>query len=256
MRSSRPLLVLVLVAVLTACGTEATPVLSDAPSPDPDLTEASDGDAVPADADETEPAEPDADEPAATAAATTAPEVRMVGATIEVLAADGTVAHGWTLHGDETFHSFLVRPGGTADVLDVVAVALQGERPFLYHLSVRAGGAAALAAFPEHLQPAHEVDTSPPAIAWTPDASSIVWTETTGEDLTLRTVGWDDGPGTGRQADDNASFALDLPADAHVDGFELPEDGRWILLLRDGVGEVHEVTMERQADGALAIPTG
>jgi hypothetical protein len=251
MRSSRSLLVLLtLVAVLTACGTEATPVLSDAPTPDPDLTAASDGDAVPADADEAELAEPDPDGPAATT-----PEVWMDGATIEVLAADGTVAHGWTLHGDETFHSFLVRPGGTADVLDVVAVALQGERPILYHLSVRPGAAAALAAFPEHLQPAHEIDASPPVIAWTPDASSVVWTETTGEDLTLRTVGWDDGPGTGRQADDNASFALDLPVDAHVDGFELPEDGRWILLLRDGVGEVHEVTMERQADGALAIPT-
>jgi hypothetical protein len=98
------------------------------------------------------------------------------------------------------------------------------------------------------------VDASPPAFGWTPDARSIVWTETTGEDLVLRTVGWEDGPGTGRPADDNASFVLDLPADAHLDGFEVTEDGRWILLLRDGTGGLHEVPMERQADGALAIP--
>jgi predicted small lipoprotein YifL len=241
--------VLALAGVLAACGT-AGPLDTNEPL----AAEPRDGSTQPEVA--TDAMEEGAAEEALTGVAEevrTGVDVRVAGdATLEILGPDGTVTHGWTLH-DATFHSFLVRPGATADHLDVVAVALQGERPVLHHASVRAGSAT-LAALPDHLQPTHVVDASPPAIAWTPDALSLVWTETTGEDLVLRTVGWDDGPGTGRHTDDNASFLLDLPPDAHVDGFEVHDDGVWTLLLRDGTAAPHEVGMERQRDGALALP--
>jgi predicted small lipoprotein YifL len=233
-----------LAAALAACGTSA-PVAVPEPlgapeQPEAETTAAEEGLAA---------SDPIVDERSAAGL-----DARLTGpATLEVLGADGTVSHGWTLHDGETFHAILVRPAATADGLDVVAVVLQGERPVLHHASVRAGSAT-LAAFPDHLQPAHVVDAAPPAIAWTPDALSLVWTETTGEDLVLRTVGWDDGPGTGRDADDNASFVLELPPDARVDVFEVGDDGTWTLLLRDGTAEPHEVRIGRQTDGALALP--
>jgi hypothetical protein len=249
-RSRRDAIVaLALAAALAACGTSEPPATSQpvgvpepvgAPErPEAETTAAEAGLAGP---------DPIVDERAAAGV-----DVRLTGpATLEVLGADGSVTHGWTLPDGETFHAILVRPGATVDGLDVVAVALQGERPVLYHASVRAG-TARLAAFPDHLQPAHVVDAAPPAIAWTPDALSLVWTETTGEDLVLRTVGWDGGPGTGRHSDDNASFVLELPSDARVEGFEVGDDGTWTLLLRDGTTEPHEVRVGRQTDGALAL---
>jgi hypothetical protein len=262
MRRSRLVIALSLTAVLAACGVDASPAGAPAdvpdavadpdaqpdavaePAPEPDgLDDPTDGlDPNDGDLGQVEDLEIDL-------------VVRIDGATLEIRdeARAGALVHGWTLEG-EIFHSYLVRPDAAVGSLDVVALALAGERPVLYHVSARPDGAAVLAAFPDHLQPAHEVDASPPAFGWTPDAHSIVWTETTGEELVLRTVGWDDGPGTGHPADDNASFLLDLPADAHLDGFEVTDDGRWILLLRDGTGGLHEVPMERQADGALAIP--
>jgi hypothetical protein len=256
MRRFRPIICLALVAALAACGADATP--AGAPDVDPDAVAEpgpvdSPGDDPAETEDSTEAYTPAAEDFASGDVHDAELEVRLDGATLEIRLADGGLVHGWTLEG-ETFHSYLVRPGAPAGSLDVVALALAGERPVLYHVSARPDGSSVLATFPDHLQPAHVVDASPPAFGWTPDALSLVWAETTGEDLVLRTVGWDDGPGTTRPADDNASFVLDLPADAHVDGFEITEDGRWILLLRDGVGGLHEVPMERQADGALAIP--
>jgi hypothetical protein len=242
MRRSRLAIALSLVAVLAACGVDAVPAgapdVDDTPTEDPVDTHA-----------------PSPEDFATEGVHDAELDVRIDGATLEIRVAgpDGGLLHGWTLE-DQVFHSYLVRPDPAAGSLDVVALALAGERPVLYHVSARPDGSSVLATFPDHLQPAHVVDASPPAFGWTPDARSLVWTETTGEDLVLRTVGWDDGPGTDDPADDNASFVLDLPADAHVDGFEVTEDGSWILLLRDGVGGLHEVPMERQADGALAIP--
>jgi hypothetical protein len=262
MRRSRLVIALSLTAVLAACGVDASPAGAPADVPDavaepdaqPDTV--AEPHAEPDELDDpTDGLDPSDGELGEVEELEIDLVVRIDGSTLEIRddARDGVRVHGWTLEG-ETFHTYLVRPDAPAGSLDVVALALAGERPVLYHVSARPDGAAVLAAFPDHLQPAHVVDASPPAFGWTPDARSLVWTETTGEDLVLRTVGWEDGPGTGRPADDNASFVLDLPADAHLDGFEVTEDGRWILLLRDGTGGLHEVAMERQADGALAIP--
>lgn len=183
--------------------------------------------------------------------------VTIDGPAIELRQRDGEHVHEWALGDGETFHSFLVHPNGTADTIDVAALALYGERPVLLHVYARPGGESGIAEFPGHLQPAHEVDAGPPVFAWTPDGRSLVWTEPSGDAMVLRSVGWEDGPGTGRPADDNASFALDAPGGAHVDGFEVTAEAAWTLILRGGgSNEPIEIPIERQGDGGLALPPG
>ena len=180
-------------------------------------------------------------------------EVRLSDSTLELLVDGGELAAEFTLD-DGVFHSFLVTADSTPNNFDAAVLALHGERPVFWHLSWD-GVTASLDEFPDHLQPAHEVDASPPTFAFTPDGRSLVWTEPIGAGVVLRSVGWDDGPGTGNPADDNASFELDAPADVHVDGFEPIDDTTWILLLRNGAGsDPIELEVERQADGALALP--
>ena len=240
----RRLLAASLVAVLVAgCGTsgsdpvdeepEGTDPGTEEPAPDPDDDDPG-----------SSPGEPDGGF-----------AVSIDGPVIELRQGDGEDVHRWTLEGSGTFHSFLVHPDGAPDTIDVVAVVLEGERPVLFHVYARPGGESGIAEFPEHLQPLHEVDTGPPVIAWTPDGRSLVWTEASGAAMVLRAVGWQDGPGTGRSADDNASFTLDAPGGAHVDGFEVISASTWTLILRGGGSdEPTEVPVERQADGALALP--
>ena len=270
MRSPSPVVAVTVAAVLAAgCGNAITPEL-EASEPAAATDEAPEDD-LPADAEES-PAPADASEPDGSSEPEGAPEpddapddapegavtsfdVRIDDDTIEVVRSDGGVAHAWTLPADAVFHSVLVHPDAAAGNLDAVAIALHGERPVLYHVSVRADAdAGALVAFPDHLQPAHEVDAAPPTLAWTPDARSLVWTEPSGDGVALRTVGWDDGPGTGRTADDNASFLLDVAGGVDVDGFEPIDATTWTLVLRDSQpGDPIEVRMERQGDGALAL---
>ena len=174
---------------------------------------------------------------------------------------DGTESFGWepdAVRG-ETFHHVAVRPGGTATTLDAVVTVLRGEVPYLYALTIRDGRDATFSDVPAHLQP-QDVTESVIAPRFTPDGRSVIWTEPTGDGVVLRTFGWDAGAGTGRTADDNATFALDLPADVTVVGFDVAGDlddplgaAAWDVVLEDGLGKVHVIGMERQTDGALAL---
>lgn len=100
---------------------------------------------------------------------------------------------------------------------------------------------------------------------WAPDGRHLAWVETTGSDWTLQTIGWADGPGTGRTSDDNAGFGLSLEPSAEVTA------ARWTgwssadepagpttgtLVIEVAAGPDVEVAIERQADGALALPGG
>jgi len=42
--------------------------------------------------------------------------------------------------------------------------------------------------------------------------------------------------------------------DVSIGRFVVHDETTWTLVLIDGIGEPHEVAMERQADGALALP--
>jgi hypothetical protein len=181
-------------------------------------------------------------------------QIELDGTDLHVLDAAGTRLLGWSFPEDqgEVFHAVLSRPGVVAGEVDAVIATIRGEVPRLSHLRVLAGGDGALLPFPDHLQPQSELEAVI-SVSWTPDAGSLLWTEPTSEGVTLRTVGWQDGPGTGRTADDHASFPLELPADATVDGTLVEADGTWTVSLLDGIGAWHELTMVRQADGALAL---
>ena len=274
-RRRRPVLALLPAAIIaaviaTGCGPATTDVASldteegtgvdvpleeDAPSdeatdaPDaPSDTTPSDG---PADTAGSEPAsEDDADDH------TTTLTVGFDEDEITVFATDASEVASFGLPDGrlDRVADVVVRPGTTATELDAVVVVLRGEVYRLYHLGVTDGRDAVFTAFADHLQP-QDVTEAVMTVTWTPDADSLAWTEPTGDGAVLRTVGWDGGPGTDRPADDNATFVLDLPADVSIDGFEVITDGRWTIRMTDGLGTPHTVEMERQPDGALALPS-
>ncbi len=173
---------------------------------------------------------------------------------LTVTAADGSTMVSIDLPGaeDERFVTAAVRPEPTDHDLDAVVATARDQHVYLHHLAV-ADGEAHLTGFPEHLQP-HTAQPATFEIVWTPDGDSLVWTEPDAATAALRSVGWDGGPGTGERADDNATFSLDLPAEVRIDDITVVRDGRWTLELVDG-DESFELTMERQADGALALPS-
>jgi hypothetical protein len=181
-------------------------------------------------------------------------DVELDGTDLRVVDAEGARILGWSLPTEqgEVFHALLSRPEVPTGEVDAVVVTIRGEVPRLWHLRVLAGEDGALLPFPEHLQPQSEMEAVI-SVSWTPDAGSLLWTEPTSDGVTLRTVGWQEGPGTGRTADDHASFPLELPADATVDGTLVEADGTWTVSLLDGIGAWHELTMVRQADGALVL---
>lgn len=259
---------LLLVGILiTACGEPVDPA---ADSPDETVDEAPVSDEADAETDdnagddpiddEAGPPDPDAapSDDSDEAIGSGVLDVTIDGRELTVINGDGEVVFTETLAKDaddafqNVFHTIAIRPGATATDLDAIVATTRGEVARLHHLRVRNGTEVALEEVPQHLQP-QDVMESSIVLGWTPDADSVLWTEPTSDRPALRTFGWDDGPGTGRQADDNATFALDLPMDVFVDGFTIGDDGSWTLRLTDGLGTTHELPMERQADGALAL---
>ena len=181
---------------------------------------------------------------------------------LSVIGPNGTAnSFAWELDRarGEIITDVAVRPGTSALELDAIVTVLRGELPYLYELTVRNGTDAVFADVPAHLQPqtALEAVITP---HFTPDGRSVLWAEPTGDGVSLRSIGWDDGAGTGRAADDNATFALGLPADVRITGFQLAGDDTagatataWTVMFTDGLGESHELEMERQSDGALTV---
>src|SRR5690606_3559682 len=104
------------------------------------------------------------------------------------------------------------RPGGTVSDFDAI-VLFGGEGGSRFsHLRVR-GGEATLTELPEQYQPNARILEVPTRPAFAPDGRHVAWVEMPEDEQapgpTLRTIGWtDDGPGTGRPADDNAAFDL------------------------------------------------
>ncbi|GEM_PF-6170676 len=266
--STRPLILrsialLLVGAVLAACG-QATDPASDAVDPAPVEEPATEEPATeepvaeaPASEDEAVAEEPTEPEPVPVERSG-ALEVVIDGRELTISRADGSILHVETLPADAevefqtVFEDIAVRPGATATHLDAIVATTRGESPRLHHLAVR-GDEVRLELVPEHLQPQNVLEAWI-VLAFTPDGDSVLWTEPSSEQPVLRSFGWDDGPGTGRRADDNAAFSLDLPMDVFIDGFVVHDETTWTLLLIDGIGEPHEVAMERQADGALALP--
>ena len=103
-------------------------------------------------------------------------------------------------------------------------------------------------------------DTCPTSVTLSPDARHVAWVGQAGAEgqWTLQTADW-----TGVGIGDTASFGLDLRAEAEVriEDWVWAEDGEeatgWLFLRVVGpdVTDVYRLGIERQGDGALAVPS-
>jgi hypothetical protein len=160
-----------------------------------------------------------------------------------------------------------VRPGATG--VDLTAVLLLATEGGPEYVALRlVDGEVEVTPFPGHLGIGTDADYGAlQAPVWSPDGRHLAWTERSASDgsVTLRTIGWDDGPGTGRPVDDNASFELDTGGEDLVVAdwsWEATDEdgtatGQLLLRPRDGASvRPFGLPVERQGDGALAVTGG
>jgi hypothetical protein len=183
---------------------------------------------------------------------------------LRVLDADGGTRHATELpeEGESTVTGLAVRPGSTVDqVIAAVLTTAEG----MYDLRVlRADGAGLTLEVVD--DPAYRpgqgggaglVVSGP---AWAPDGTSIAWLEQDDTGVRLRTVGWDDGVGTGLAATDQATFALaGAPADPLelMDWVEVATDRTLVRVTsRAATDGWYELALTRAADGAWSIEPG
>jgi hypothetical protein len=191
----------------------------------------------------------------------TEPVVAVDDTSLALLTSDGaTPLVELPEEGHSRFLSVAVRPGSTVDDLTIVTTTTaEAFHDIRWTRVVDGEVVEAYAAFEDQYAPAAATDDmarlSP--VVWAPDGDSVAWFDHEADGrTTLRTVGWDDGPGTGSTADDDAGFSLEgLPPGS------TPDD--WIALdgTRSRIRATHpdsnegwySIEMERQADGALAL---
>ncbi len=160
--------------------------------------------------------------------------------------------------GESWFLSVAVRPGSTVDDLTIVTTtSAEGFQDLRWTRVVDGEVVVPFEAFEAQYAPAAATQDGAwvSSVVWAPDGGSVAWLDQTPEGTTLRTVGWDDGPGTGRTADDQAAFGVDqLPNGAMLDDWVALDGDR--SLIRATMADSNEgwygIPMERQGDGALA----
>lgn len=158
--------------------------------------------------------------------------------------------------GESRFVDVAVRPGGDATTFTVAALTTAEGMFDLRYVRVvdgEAQGAPAVLEGRYAVTPAVSQVSGP---RWTHDGASLVWLEQPADVVTLRTVGWDDGPGTGERATDNATFDLEIdpePVYTLRQDPTQPSAGRFPFVLDDGAGPRYQVVLERQADDGLAL---
>jgi hypothetical protein len=117
------------------------------------------------------------------------------------------------VEGESRFISARVRPGSTIDDLTVVALTTAEGMWDLRTVRWVDGELTLFESFPEPHIPgwggAAGEGSVPHGPVWSPQGDHLAWFEFGTGPATMRVVGWDDGPGTGDPATDNASFELD-----------------------------------------------
>lgn len=160
--------------------------------------------------------------------------------------------------GESVFRAAAVRPGSTRDDMTVVVVTSAEGMYDLRWLEIRDGQVGELRSFPDAYRMRPDLAARQalvPTVVWSPDGNTIAWVEPGDDGAVLRTVGWHAGPGTGRTADDNASFGLEgAPAVLQARSWEVAHsDGsQTVLTAESETGEGFRIQLERQADGAWA----
>lgn len=206
--------------------------------------------------------QPPSDTASAPAEERPAPTLRTDPQTLRLTGADGSSRELATFDAgsDSSFVAAALRPGSTAEQATVVAMVTGGEGYGLRWLAVDDGQAGPLRAFPDRYpvatSPGEQASGGRPTVAWTPDGGSVAWLEWTEDGETdLRTVGWADRPGTGDPATDNAAFSLGaVPAGSRIEGWVDDGGAGWRMRIGAPDGTLWSLRVERQADGALALP--
>jgi hypothetical protein len=161
---------------------------------------------------EPDPAQPDG--PVVEGATLPAPIVTVSARQLTLHGPDGPqVIAELAVEGESRFISARVRPGSTIDDLTVVALTTAEGMWDLRTVRWVGGELTVFEPFPEPHIPgwggAAGEGMSPQGPVWSPDGDRLAWFEFGTGPATMRVVGWDDGPGTGDPATDNASFELD-----------------------------------------------
>lgn len=157
------------------------------------------------------------------------------------------------------FVAAALRPGSTEESATVVAMVATDDAYALRWTSISDGELAPLRPFPSRFGRVLDlsmIEGVEPSLTWTPDGGSIAVTGWTDDGMaTLQTVGWDAGPGTGEPATDNASFVLEpVPAGSRIVAWRQIAPSTWQAELESIDGERWILLVERQADGAVALP--
>lgn len=166
--------------------------------------------------------------------------------------------------GEARFVTVAVRPGSTRQDL-VAALLVEAEGMYEHRwLEVRDGEVAVHSVPEPYAIVERGVDGPVPAPVWSPDGRHLAWIETGDAGPMLRFIGWLEGPGTGRTADDNASFEILTDSGyTHDEPLQL-ESWTWTeetleaaegwMAFSDGSPDVYTLVVQRQPDGAIALP--
>ena len=183
---------------------------------------------------------------------------------LRVLDAAGTTLHAYELpqEGESTVTGLAVQPGSTVDeLLGAVITTAEG----MHDLRVLRGDRDGIT-----LEPVDDPTYRPGAGAaaspvvsgpvWAPDGTSLAWLEQDEDGVRLRTIGWDDGPGTGDPATDNAVFTVAEGGEEPLELVDWLPIGSDRFLLRATTltpsDSWFELELLRQADGAWALEPG
>ena len=183
---------------------------------------------------------------------------------LRVLDADGATLRTFELpeEGESTIIGLSVRPGST---VDEVTAAVLTTAEGMYDLRVLRSEGDGLV-----LQVVDEPPYRPGQDAgaglvvsgpvWAPDGTSLAWLEQDETGTRLRTIGWDDGPGTGLAATDNATFALAGAPPERLDlvDWVAVEAGRTLVRAtgRTAGDRWFELAVTRAADDAWSLAPG
>lgn len=183
---------------------------------------------------------------------------------LRVLAADGTTLRAYELpeEGESTVTGLSVRPGSTvAEVTAAVITTAEG----MYDLRVlrSEGDGLTLQVVDEPpYRPGQDAgaDLVVSGPVWAPDGTSLAWLEQDATGTRLRTIGWDDGPGTGLPATDQATFALAGAPPEQLDlvDWVAVEPGQTLVRAtsRTAGDRWFELAVTRAADGAWSLAPG